>query len=101
MEHTIKFRIRKDAINKVQELLDSKYSNYNISQVQLIKLSIIGYGITQDKNVLNQTLSMLKEHNVKILNLSLNQSKIEIVSDNIENELIDLLHKKLIRKEEM
>ena len=44
---------------------------------------------------------MLKEHNVKILNLSLNQSKIEIVSDNIENELIDLLHKKLIRKEEM
>ncbi len=100
-KHTIKFRIRKDEINKVQELLDSKYSNYNISQVQLIKLSIIGYGITQDKNVLNQTLSMLKEHNVKILNLSLNQSKIEIVSDNIENELIDLLHKKLIRKEEM
>ncbi len=93
------FRIKKAELNKVQELLDDKYSDYEISQKQLVKLSIIGYGIVQDNKVLNQTVKILKEHNIEIENVNLTQSKIEIVLDNIEDELIDLLHKNLIRKE--
>ncbi len=99
-ENTLKFRIKKAELNKVQELLDSKYPEYNISQKQLVKLTIIGYGIIQDNKVLNQTIELLKAHNIEIENISLTQSKIEIVLNDIEDELVDLLHKKLIGKGE-
>ena len=99
-ENILKFRIKKAELNKVQELLDSKYPEYNISQKQLVKLTIIGYGIIQDNKVLNQTIELLKAHNVEIENISLTQSKIEIVLNDIEDELVDMLHKKLIGKGE-
>lgn len=99
-ENILKFRIKKAELNKVQELLDSKYPEYNISQKQLVKLTIIGYGIIQDNKVLNQTIELLKAHNVEIENISLTQSKIEIALNDIEDELVDMLHKKLIGKGE-
>lgn len=99
-ENILKFRIKKAELNKVQELLDSKYPEYNISQKQLVKLTIIGYGIIQDNKVLDQTIELLKAHNVEIENISLTQSKIEIVLNDIEDELVDMLHKKLIGKGE-
>ena len=99
-KHTFKFRIKKSELNKVQELLDSKYSEYRISQKQLVKLNIIGYGIIQDNKVLMQTTNILKEHNVNILNVNLSQARIEIIADEIENGLVDILHKKLIKKGE-
>ena len=99
-KHAFKFRIKKAELNKVQELLDDKYSEYNMSQKQLVKLNIIGYGIIQDNKVLMQTMNILKEHNVNILNVNLSQARIEIVADEIENSLVELLHKKLIKKGE-
>ena len=71
-----------------------------MSQKQLVKLNIIGYGIIQDNKVLMQTMNILKEHNFNILNVNLSQARIEIVADEIENSLVELLHKKLIKKGE-
>ncbi len=47
-EKQIQFRIKKEQQNKVQELLESKYPDYEIKQKELVKLSIVGYGIIQD-----------------------------------------------------
>lgn len=96
---SFKFRIKKAELNKIQKLLDSKFSKYQIELESFVKLSIIGYGIIQDNVILNQTMDLLKEYDVEVIKVSLNQSKIEIVVDDITSETIDLLHKKLIRKE--
>ena len=96
---SFKFRIKKAELNKVQELLDSKFPQFEIVLEDFIKLSIIGYAITQDNVILNQTMDLLKEYNVEVIKVSLTQSKIEIVVDDINSEAMDKLHKKLIRKE--
>ena len=96
---SFKFRIKKAELNKVQELLDSKFPQYEIVLEDFVKLSIIGYAITQDNVILNQTMDLLKEYNVEVIKVSLTQSKIEIVVDDITGETMDVLHKKLIRKE--
>ena len=49
--------------------------------------------------ILNKTMDILKEYNVKVIKVSLSQAKIEIVVDDISSETMELLHKKLIRKE--
>lgn len=96
---SFKFRIKKAELNKVQELLDSKFPEYEIVLEDFIKLSIIGYAITQDNVILNKTMEILKEYNVEVIKISLTQSKIEIVVDDINGETMDALHKELIRKE--
>ena len=92
----IQFRIKKAEQNKVQELLEVNYPNYEVIKKNIVKLSIIGYGITQDNVVLNKVIDILKRYNIEIKDINLTQSKIEIVVDNLENNIVEELHKTLI-----
>lgn len=92
----IEFRILKSEQNKVQELLETEYPNLDIYQSNITKLAIVGYGITQDNKILKKIIKVLENDNVEIIDISLNQSKIEILSDEIENETVEKLHKELI-----
>ena len=92
----VQFRIKQEEQNKVQELLENNYSNYKIIQEDFVKLSIVGYGITQDCQVLNQVMAMLKCYEIDILDINLTQAKIEVLVDGINNDVIAKLHEKLI-----
>lgn len=92
----IEFRILRSEQNKVQELLETEYPNLDISQSSITKLAIVGYGITQDNKILKKIIKVLENDNVEITDISLNQSKIEILSDEIKNETVEKLHKELI-----
>lgn len=97
-ERKIYFRIKKEEQNKVQELLENNYKTYEIRQEDLVKLSIVGYGITQDNQVLNEIVKVLKKHQVEVLKINLTQAKIEILVKEIENFIVAELHKKLIKE---
>lgn len=92
----VEFRIKKNEQNKVHELLDRKYPNYSIIQHNVTKLTIVGYGITQDNKVLTEVIKILNENKVELMDINLTQSKIEIILENIDNNLIEEMHKKLI-----
>lgn len=92
----VEFRIKKNEQNKVHELLDKKYPNYSIIQHNVTKLTIVGYGITQDNKVLTEVIKILNENKVELMDINLTQSKIEIILENIDNSLIEEMHKKLI-----
>lgn len=92
----VEFRIKKNEQNKVHELLDRKYPNYSIIQHNVTKLTIVGYGITQDNKVLTEVIKILNENKVELMDINLTQSKIEIILENIDNSLIEEMHKKLI-----
>ena len=96
---SFKFRIKKAELNKIQRLLDSKFTQYEIELEDFVKLTIVGFAITQDNVILNKTMNILKEYNVEVIKISLTQSKIEIVVNDIDLEAMNMLHKKLIRKE--
>lgn len=96
-ETQLQFRMNKVQQNKVQELLEKRYSVYDIKQKDVVKLSIIGFGIIQDSQVLNQVMEILRKYQIEILNINLTQAKIEILVKEIENEAIEKLHGKLIK----
>lgn len=96
-EKHLQFRIKKAEQNKVQELLENKYSEYQIRQRSFVKLSIVGYGIVQDNQVLNQVMEILKKYKIEIMDICLTQAKIEILVEEIDNDIVEQLHKKLIK----
>lgn len=95
-DKTITFILPKAEQNKVQELLEESYSNYDIRQNSIVKLAIVGYGITQDNKILNKVIEVLNKENISIKDISLTQAKIEIIVEEIENSVVQELHEKLI-----
>ena len=93
----IEFRIQKSEQNKVQELLEKNYPKYDISQENITKITIVGYGITQDNKILKKVIKVLEEDNVEITDISLNQSKIEILLNKINTKALEKLHEELIK----
>ena len=96
-DEQIRFRVEKAEINKVLELLERNYPNGVIIQRNIIKLSIVGYGITQDNTILNKVIENLKTHNIEIKDINLTQSKIEVIVTEIDNNVLKELHKELIK----
>lgn len=94
----VQFRIKEAEQNKVQEILESKYLTYQIKQKNFVKLSIVGYGIIQDNQVLNQVMEILRKHKIEMIDIYLTQAKIEILVKEIENDIIVELHQKLIKR---
>ncbi len=96
--NSISFRIQKAEQNKIHKILESEYSEYITSQKDVTKITIVGYGITQDNTVLNQVMKTLTKYELEIEDINLTQSKIEILLNNdIENSIIEELHKQLIK----
>ena len=93
----IEFRIQKSEQNKVQELLEKNYPKYDISQENIVKLTIVGYGITQDNKILKKVIKILEEDDIEITDISLNQSKIEILLNEINTKVLEKLHEELIK----
>lgn len=96
-ENEIKFIIAKAEENKVLELLERDYQDAKVSQKNIVKLSIVGYGIIQDNTILNKVIYVLKNNKIEIERVNLTQSKIEIVVKNIEKSVLEELHKNLIK----
>lgn len=93
----VEFRIQKSEQNKVQELLDEKYLDYDIIQMGVTKLSIVGYGVTQDNKILTKLIYILRQNNVELLGINLSQLKIEILAKNIENNILEEIHQEFIK----
>ena len=90
------FRTEEVKRNKIQEIFEKNYQEYNMKQKKLDKTTIVGYGIIQDNKILNKTIEILEKNNVEIFDINLCQDKIEILSEEINNDVVNEIHKKLI-----
>lgn len=95
-EDNIEFYIQAKDKEKLEELLNKLNVKYKTKNI--IKLSIIGYGVNEDNETLSVVIDILKNRNIEIKNITLTQSKIEIITDKLEDEVIKILHSKLIEK---
>lgn len=93
----MQFIINQAEETKLLELLERKYPNSNVSQNNIVKLSIVGYGIIQDNTILNKVITVLKRNDIEIENLNLTQAKIEIIVKSIEKSVLEELHGELIK----
>lgn len=89
----VEFCANKADINRIQKILEK--NSYELSITEISKLSVIGYGVIQDNLTLEKILDTI-ENKAEILNINLNQYRIEIVAKNIDDSIVNELHKKLI-----
>lgn len=90
------FRILESDQNKVNKILEENYQECVINQRKIVKLTIVGFGITQDNTVLNKIVNILLKYNIEVEKINLTQAKIEILLDQIDASIVEEIHKELI-----
>lgn len=93
---SLKFRIKESDLNKVRDILEKSFDNYKITQEKITKITIVGYGITKDNIILEKVMSILEKNNIVLHDINLTQAKIEILTNEVENSVMEELHKSLI-----
>lgn len=97
----IKALFKSSESQKLDHILKTKLKDCTYSVQTISRISIIGYGISNDTNILKTVANILDIEKEKIQNIDINNGKIRITFKTIvENDILEVLHNKLIKEAE-
>ena len=93
----IQFTIKSSEFNKFENVITNEYPKLDCSYKNISKISIIGYGIMNDSNIIIKTMEILDTNALEILNIQTSESKIRIIfKDKLSDNILEQLHNALI-----
>lgn len=93
----ISFTIHLNNLNKLKFLLKTELNTLTWTMTEVSRISFIGYGIKNNKEILEKTLKIFKKHNINILSVQIDETKLSIITKEKESDiLIKELHKEFI-----
>ena len=93
----INFTIHLNNLNKLKFLLKTELNTLTWTMTEVSRISFIGYGIKNNKEILEKTLKIFKKHNINILSVQIDETKLSIITKEKESDiLIKELHKEFI-----
>ena len=91
------FTINSQILIKFQSLLETELKGFETTYSNITKIAIIGYGIKNDKKILEKTMEIIELNKLEILYFEINESKISILfNQKIPNAILEQLHKTLL-----
>lgn len=100
-KNEIKALFKSSESQKLDYILQNKLKNYKILTQKISRISIIGYGISNDTNILKAIVDISDAKKKKIQNIDINNGKIRITfKDVVGNDILEVLHNKLIKEAE-
>lgn len=96
----IKVLFKSSELNKIEHIIKNNLINSNVLIHKISRISIIGYGISNDTNIIKEIIETLNEDTHKIQKLDINNGKIRITfKETVPNTILQKLHTKLIKTE--
>lgn len=96
-DNSISILLKESSINKLEYILDAHIKDYNMEKQKISRISIIGYGITYNTNILKKVAKIMEENKDIVQSLDLNGDKIRITFKNVvDNSILEKIHKALI-----
>lgn len=93
----LSFTIKLDQLTLLQSTLETDFPMYQVAYKNITRISIIGYGILKNNDILNKTISILQANNLEVTSFDVTGSKIAInFADAVENNILEQLHNFLI-----
>ena len=93
----VSFTIKANDLGKFQELLEKDLGGFTSSFTNISRISLVGYGIMNNENIIKRTLEILNMNSVDIFSMQLEECKLSIMTkEKINNKLLEQLHHELI-----
>ena len=94
----VRFLIKTTNFNKFQNLLETELKTFSSSFSNISKISVIGHGIMNDNEILEQILKIIELNNIDILDIEITELKITLVfKEKLSNNILEQLHQELIK----
>ena len=94
----ISFTIKASNLSKFQSLLENELPKYSSSFINISRISLVGYGIVNNKEIIKKTLEILNLNSIEIFSIQLEECKLSIMTkEKISNKLLEQLHHELIK----
>ena len=94
----IDFYIHKDQFTKFSNILENNFKMIDVKCFNISRISLIGHGINNNNNILNDVFKFIELNNIEILNIDITESKISIVCNKVlSDEILKELHEKIIK----
>ncbi len=85
----LSFTIKLDQLTLLQSTLETDFPMYQVAYKNITRISIIGYGILKNNDILNKTISILQANNLEVTSFDVTGSKIAInFADAVENNIL-------------
>ncbi len=94
----VTFTIKASDLGKFQELLESDLAKYSSSFTNISRISLVGYGIMNNKNIMQKTIEIFNINSVDIFSIQLEECKLSVMTkERVNNKLLEQLHHELIK----
>ena len=94
----VSFTINTSDLGKFQELLESDLAMFSSAFTNISRISIVGYGIINNKEIIEKALEIMNINSVDIFSLQLEECKLSIMTkEKINNKILEQLHHELIQ----
>ena len=93
----ISFTIKTAKINAFQKLLETDLKMFNSSFTNISRISLVGYGISNNEEILKEILRIFSLNNLDILTMQIDECKISIITkEKVSGKILEQLHHELI-----
>ena len=94
----VSFTIKSTNLANFQQLLESDLKMFASSFTNISRISLVGYGIMNHKEILQQTLKILNLNNIEILSMQIDECKLSIMTkEKASNKILEQLHHELVK----
>lgn len=91
------FTIKASQVEKLKNVIKNKLKGieYDISNIS--RISVVGYGISNDEKIITKIFEILKNDQIEILSMQIDECKISVMANKkIEYSILEELHSELI-----
>ena len=91
------FTIKTSDLGKFQELLETELVMFSSSFTNISRVSLVGYGIMGNKEIIKKTLEILNLNSIDIFSIALEECKLSFMTkEKVNNKLLEQLHHELV-----
>ena len=95
----VRILINSNELNKIEHIIKNDLEQYTVNIIPISRISIIGYGITNDNNILKKVYDEILNLKDYIRKIEVNNGKIRATFNTIiSNEILEKLHNILVSK---
>ena len=93
----IDFTIINTNLEKLLDLAKNEWKLYNIEQKAITRISLVGHGMMNDNNLLNELLKIVNQNSIEVIQLEVTETKIAMMfSQKVDDKILEEIHEKFI-----
>lgn len=95
----VSFTIKASSLSVFQELLEKELSVFSSSFTNISRISLVGYGIMNNENIIKKTLEIFNLNSIEIFDIQIEECKLSVMTkEKVSDKLLEQLHHELISK---